>query len=462
MTQVEVGRLQEEFAGELVQPGDPKYESLRRVFNGSIDRRPAVIARCTSASDVAAAVNHGRREELPIAVHGGGHGVAGHAVCDDGVMVDLRPMKAIEIDPERWRARAQAGLTWGEFDTATQASGLAVTGGRMSTTGIAGFTLGSGSGWLERKLGLAADNLISAEVVLADGSLVRASEDENEDLFWGLRGASGNFGIVTMFEFQLHPVGPIVLGGLLLHPGRRAGEVLRFFREYMAQAPDEVGAAVALLTAPPEPFVPEEARGRPAVGIAVCYAGDPDEGAQVIAPLPEFGPPAVDLVQPMPYIAVQQLIDPTTPAGMQNHWGGEFLSDLPDEAIDALCSVAAPAPSPLSVVLVVPGGGQIARVGDDEMAIGQRQAPWNTHLLAMWADPADDKRNVDWLRELQVATAPYATGRAWLNFLGEEGENRVRRAVGDDKYDDLQRIKDRYDPQNIFQLNQNIRPSVSE
>jgi len=462
MTQVEVGRLQEELAGELVQPGDPRYESLRRVFNGSIDRRPAVIARCKSASDVAAAVNHGRREGLPIAVHGGGHGVAGHAVCDDGVMIDLRPMKAIEIDPARRRARAQAGLTWGEFDAATQASGLAVTGGRMSTTGIAGFTLGSGSGWLERKLGLAADNLISTEVVLADGSLVRASGDENEDLFWGLRGGSGNFGIVTMFEFQLHPVGPIVLGGLLFHPGDRAGEVLRFFRDFMAEAPDEVGAAVALITAPPLPFVPEEAQGKPAAGIAVCYAGDPEEGAEVIAPLREFGPPVVDLVEPMPYTAVQQLIDPTTPAGMQNHWGGDFLADLPDEAIDALASAAANTPSPLSVVLVVPGGGQMARVGDDEMAIGQRQAPWNTHLLAMWADPADEKRNVDWLRQVQVASAPYTTGRAWLNFLGEEGEQRVRRAVGDDKYDELQRIKDRYDPQNVFHLNQNIRPSVSD
>ncbi len=459
MTEVAVGRLQEDFAGQLIGPEDPQYDSLRRVFNGSIDRRPAVIARCRDVSDVVAAVNYARHEGLPIAVHGGGHGVAGHAVCDDGVMVDLRPMKEIQIDSQRRVARAQAGLTWGELDAATQEYALAVTGGRMSTTGVSGFTLGSGSGWIERKFGLAADNLISAEVVLADGSLVTASDSENQDLFWGLRGGSGNFGIVTEFEFQLHPVGPMMLAGMLVHPGPRAGEVLRFFREFMADAPDEVGAALALLTAPPLDFVPEEARGKPAVGMIVCYVGDLNEGAKALAPLREFGPPAIDLVQPMPYTAVQQLIDPTTPAGMQNYWGGDFLADLPDEAIDALCSAAADPPSPLSVILVVPGGGQIARIDDDEMAIGQRQAPWNTHLLAMWADPADAKANVDWLRGVQVATAPYTTGRAWLNFLGEEGESRVRRALGEDKYERLQTIKARYDPQNLFNLNQNIRPN---
>lgn len=459
MTEVAVGRLQEEFAGQLVRPGDPQYDSLRRVFNGSIDRRPAVIARCRDVSDVVAAVNHARHEGLPIAVHGGGHGVAGHAVCDDGVMIDLRPMKEIQIDPQRRVARAQAGLTWGEFDAATQEFALAVTGGRMSTTGISGFTLGSGSGWIERKFGLAADNLISAEVVLADGSLVTASESENEDLFWGLRGGSGNFGIVTEFEFQLHPVGPTMLGGMLVHPGPRAGEVLRFFREFMADAPDEIGAAVALITAPPLDFVPEEARGKPAVGMIVTYAGDLNDGAKALAPLREFGPPAIDLVAPMPYTAVQQLIDPTTPPGMQNYWGGDFLADLPDEAIDALCSAAAAPPSPLSVILVVPGGGQISRIDDDAMAIGQRQAPWNTHLLAMWADPRDSKANIDWLRGVQVATAPYTTGHAWLNFLGEEGESRVRRALGEDKYERLQGIKHRYDPQNLFNLNQNIRPT---
>jgi FAD/FMN-containing dehydrogenase len=376
-------------------------------------------------------------------------------------MIDLRPMKRIHIDVRRWLARAEPGLTWGEFDAETGAHGLAVTGGRVSGTGIAGLTLGSGSGWLERKLGLTADSLLSAEVVLADGSLVTASESEHADLFWGLRGGSGNFGVVTTFEFQLHSVGPIVLGGMLLHSGERAGEVLRHFRDFMAGAPDEVGAGAALITAPPEPFVPETARGRLAVAIVICYAGDPEEGERAVAPLREFGPPVADLVAPMPYSAVQQLIDPALPAGLRNHWGGDFLHDLTDEAIDVFCAAAAAKPSPFTQILLVPGGGQITRVDDDAMAIGQRQAPWNTHLLAVWEEPAHDRRNLDWLRELKAACAPYTTGHAWLNFLTEGGEQRVRRALGAEKYERLQRIKDRYDPENLFQLNQNIRPTAS-
>ena len=294
MTAIAADALQTAFAGELLVPGDAKYDELRRVFNGMIDRCPAVIARCTCTADVVAAVNHGREHGLPVAVHGGGHGVAGHAVCEGGVMIDLRPLKGVEIDPQRRTTRAQAGLTWGEFDAATQEHGLAVTGGRMSTTGIAGLTLGSGSGWLERKFGLSADNLLSAEVVLADGSVVTASEQENPDLFWGLRGGSGNFGVVTEFEFQLHPVGPMLFGGMVLYPGDCAREVLRSFRQFMAEAPDEVGGAAALITAPHAPFVPEEARGKPAVGIIACYVGEPDEGEQMLAPLRHFGRPAAE------------------------------------------------------------------------------------------------------------------------------------------------------------------------
>ncbi len=461
MTGTAIDRLQDEFTGELVPPSDPEYDSLRRVFNGMIDRRPAVVARCGRPADVSVAVNHARDHGMPISVHGGGHGVSGHAVCDEGVMIDLRPMKKIDIDADRRIARAQGGLTWGDFDAATQEHGLAVTGGRMSTTGVAGFTLGSGSGWLERKLGLAADNLVSAQVVLADGSVVTASEHENPDLFWGLRGGGGNFGVVTEFEFRLHPVGPILLGGMLAHPGERAPEVLRFFRDFMAEAPDEVGAAAALITAPNAPFVPEPARGKPAVGIIACYVGEPQEGERALAPLRAFGPPVVDLVQPMPYTAVQRLIDPNAPAGMQNYWGGDFLSELSDDAIAVFCSAAASVPSPLSQILIIPGGGQLARVSENAMAIGQRHAPWNTHLIGMWSDPAETKRNVDWVRELRAGSAPYTTGRAFLNFLGEEGDLRVRRALGDDKYERLQRIKDRYDPENVFRLNQNIAPSHS-
>jgi FAD/FMN-containing dehydrogenase len=368
-------------------------------------------------------------------------------------------MKQIEIDAPRRRARVEAGVTWRELDAASQAEGLAVTGGRVSSTGVAGFTLGSGSGWLERKLGLAGDSLLSAEVVLADGKVLTASEDEHADLFWGLRGGSGNFGIVTTFEFALHPVGPIVLGGMLLYAGAQAPEALRVFRDFMADAPDELGAGAALITAPPAPFLPEPARGRAALGIVICYAGELAEGERVIAPLREYGPAAADLVQPMPYTAVQQLIDPTMPAGMHNHWGGDFLADLPDGAIDTFCAAADAVPSPLTQILIVPGGGHFARVDDDAMAIGQRQAPWNTHLLTIWSDPADSARNLVWLRSLQTAIDPYATGRAWRNFLGEEGESRVRRAVGDRKYERLQSIKRRYDVDNVFHLNQNVVPS---
>jgi FAD/FMN-containing dehydrogenase len=448
------------FDGEISTPGDPAYDERRRIFNGMIDRRPALIARCTSTGDVAAAVGYARGRALPIAVHGGGHGVPGHAVCDGGVMIDLRGMKRIKIDAGARRVHAQAGLTWGELDAATQGYGLAVTGGRMSTTGVAGFTLGSGSGWLERKLGLAADNLRSAEVVLADGSIVHASEREHPDLFWALRGGGGNFGIVTSFEFALHPVGPVLLGGMLMHPGPRASEVLAFFAEYMADAPDEVGAAVALVTAPSAPFVPEHARGKPAVGIIVCYAGSVEEGERVLQPLRSFGPPPLDMVAPMPYTEVQRLIDAQAPTGLRNYWGGDFLPSLGAGAIEALCAAHVSAPSPLSQIIVVPGGGQLGRVPEDAMALGHRDAAFNTHLIAMWEDPDDDERNIAWLRGLQDACRPHTDGGAFLNFVGDPHEDRVRRALGDAKYERLVQIKDAYDPDNVFRLNHNVRPSA--
>lgn len=451
--------LEETFRGDLVGPNEADYDSLRRVFNGMIDRRPALIARPSGPADVIAAVGHAREHGLEISVHGGGHGVAGHAVTEGGLMVDLRAMKGVKIDPERRIVHAQAGLTWGELDQETQAFGLAVTGGRMSTTGVAGFTLGSGSGWLERKLGLAADNLISADVVLADGRLVTASEREHPDLFWGLRGGGGNFGIVTSFEFRLHPIGPLLLGGMLMHPGPRAGDVLRFFRQYMADAPDEVGAAVALITAPPAPFVPEPARGKPAVGVIACYAGPLDEGNEVLRPLREFGPPVIDMVAPMPYTEIQRLLDPSNPRGMRNHWAGEFHPELSDELIDALVTAAVEVPSPLTQIVIIPAGGAIARVPDDASALGERQAAYHSHLLAMWPDAADDERNVGWLRQLREAIRPHTTGRSYANFLAVGAENRLEAAYGPERHARLVDIKDRYDPHNLFCVNQNIRPS---
>jgi FAD/FMN-containing dehydrogenase len=303
------------FRGELIRSQDDSYDAARAVFNAMIDRRPALIARCTGVADVTAAVNFARENELVVAVRGGGHSVPGYATCDGGIVIDLSPMKGVWVDPEARTVRAQAGLTWGEFDRETQHFGLAVTGGRVTHTGIAGETLGSGSGWLERKYGLTCDNLLSVEVVTANGEFLKASEKENEDLFWGLKGGGGNFRIVTSFEFRLHPAGPIVLGGVLLHPFSRAKELLRFWRDYIEAAPDELSVSPAILTAPPAPFVPEHMKGQLAAGLIVCYAGSPQEGEAVVRPLKEFGPPEVDLVQPMPYTVLQTLIDPANPRG---------------------------------------------------------------------------------------------------------------------------------------------------
>jgi hypothetical protein len=451
----------EGFGGQLLHPGEAGYDEARAVFNGMIDRSPAVIARCASAGDVAAAVALAREQHLPLSVYGGGHGVTGSAVCDAGVCVDLRGMKGIAVDPEARRVRAEAGLTWGELDAATQEHGLAVTGGRVSTTGVAGLTLGSGSGWLERKLGFVCDNLVEAEVVTADGRTVLASETENPDLFWALRGGGGNFGVVTAFHLRLHPIGPIVLGGMLMYPAPMAGDLLRFFRDFMAEAPDEVGAGVAFITAPPEEFVPEPVRGQPVVGAVLCYAGPVEEGEEVLRPLREFGPPGIDMVGPMPYVAVQQLLDAAAPKGMQNYWTADFLEDLSDEAVDVLVGHATQPVSPLTQILVVPGGGALARVDEEATAFGQRQAPWNVHYLSMWPDPADDARNIAYTRAVATAMQPWTTGRVYLNFIGDEGQGRVAAAYGPEKFARLQALKATWDPENLFRHNQNIPPAAT-
>ena len=449
------------FRGEIVGRSHPRYDELRRVFNGLVDRRPALIARCTNARDVSAAVNFAREARLPLSVYGGGHNVTGNAVCDDGVTIDLRPMKAIEIDPVARTCRAQAGLTWGELDAATQAHGLAVTGGRMSTTGLGGLVLGGGSGWIERKCGYSVDSLLSVETVTAGGRILTASQSENADLFWGTRGGGGNFGVVTSFEFRLHPIGPTVLGGMLMYPAPMAAAVLRNFDEVMADAPDEVGGGVVLLTAPPEEFVPEPVRGQPVVGMVVSYAGPLDEAEEALRPLREFGPPAIDMVEPMPYTALQQLIDPSFPSGLRNYWTGDFLTGLPDEAIETLCRFHLSKPSPLTGIIIFPGGGALTRVPDGTMAIGQRQAPLNIHITSLWPDPADDDANIAWTRELGASLKPFTTGRVYVNFIGDEGQDRVIASFGREGYARLQALKDRYDPENLFRSNQNIKPNGS-
>ncbi|MFC4784263.1 FAD-binding oxidoreductase [Nocardioides sp. MAHUQ-72] len=448
------------YAGLTVRPGDHGYDEARRVFNGLVDRRPDRILRPSDTGEVAAAVRSVVDAAQPLTVYGGGHGVIGSAVVDGAVCLDLRALAAVEVLPEERIARVGGGATWGQVDAATQQHGLAVTGGRVTTTGVAGLTLGSGSGWLERRCGLTCDSLLSMEVVTADGRVVTASAQENPDLFWALRGGGGNFGVVTEFTFGLHEVGPLVLGGMLLYPGFLARDLIAFWRDLVQDAPDALGSGVALVTAPPAEFVPEPARGQPAAGVIVCWAGDIEEGDAFLAPLRDFGPPAVDLVQPMPYTAVQQLLDQANPSGMHNYWSGDFLAELPDEAVERLVAQAQPAPSPMTQIILVQGGGAISRVGEDETAFGQRQAPYNLHYLGMWPpDHAEDERNIGFIRELAAAMKPWTTGNAYLNFIGEEGLGRVEAAFGPEKFARLQAIKDAWDPTNVFRHNQNIPPS---
>jgi FAD/FMN-containing dehydrogenase len=329
----------------------------------------------------------------------------------------------------------------------------------VSTTGVAGLALGSGSGWLERKLGYVCDNLEAVDLVTADGRLVTASESENPDLFWGVRGGGGNFGVATSLHLRLHPIGPIVYGGMLMYPAAAAGELLRTYRDFMTKAPDEVGCGLAFITAPPEEFVPEPVRGQPVIGIVCCYAGDAADGPDAYAPLRELPYLGVDMLAEMPYVAVQQLLDAPNPKGLHNYWTADFLEELPDEAIDVLAEKATKPVSPMTQILVIPGGGAVARVDEDAMAFGQRSAPWNMHYLSMWPDPADTETNIAYTRDLASALKPWATGRAYLNFIGDEGAGRVEAAFGPEKYARLARLKREWDPTNLFRHNQNITPA---
>src|SRR5256714_2324619 len=449
------------FGGTLLQPADEGYDEARKVWNGLSDRHPALIAHCSSAKDVIAAVNFARDNDLLVSVRGGGHSAPGYATCDGGIVIDLSPMKAIEVDPDARIARADAGLTWGEFDAATQEHGLAVTGGRFSTTGIAGLTLGSGSGWLERKCGLTADNLLSVDLVTADGEMLTASEDENSELFWGVRGGGGNFGIVTSFTYKLCKVGPLIYGGLMAALPERAGDILRFMREYMADAPEDLGAAVAFVSAPPEPFVPAEMHFKPVVGIVICWTGDHDEGERVVAPIREVAQPVLDMVQPMPYTALQTMLDAGGPKGIRGYMKAEFLEEMNDDAVEILTDRGLSRAGPMAQIIIEPMGGAIGRVGEDDTALGRRDVAWCYHALAMWMEPDQETADAHtaWARGLADEIRPHTTTGVYLNFTSDEGEDRVRSTYGPEKYDRLVALKDRYDPDNLFRLNQNIKPS---
>jgi FAD/FMN-containing dehydrogenase len=447
------------FTGELLSPADAGYDDARQVWNGAIDRRPALIARCAGVADVVGALRHAREHDLLVAVRGGGHGVAGQAVCDDGIVIDLSPMRGIEVDPAGRTARAQAGVLWGEIDGATQAHGLATVGGIVTHTGIAGLTLGGGIGWLMRRHGATVDNLLSAEVVTADGAVLRASAQEHPELFWGLRGGGGNFGIVTSFQYALHALGPTVLAGPIVYALDDAPEVLRLYRDYVAQAPDELTTILTLRQAPPLPFLPAAVHGRPVLMVSVCYAGPVPRGEDVLAPLRGFGTPLVDAIGPRPYVELQSLYNAGVPHGWHYYWKSWELPPLQDAAIDTLVEQAARIDSPRSYVIVFQLGGALARVGEHETAYGQRDAAHNVNINAVWLpdDPARDE-HVRWARECYAALEPFATGRAYVNFLADEGQERVRAAYGEERYARLVALKRAHDPDNVFRLNQNIDP----
>jgi hypothetical protein len=453
-----LSELEASFAGELVSPDDATYDRHRAVWNGSIDRHPALIARCTRASDVSAAVTFARQTGLPLAVKGGGHSFPGQSVCDDGIVVDLGEMKGIAVDPQTRTATAEAGVLLGELDRETQAYGLAVPAGIVTHTGLAGLTLGGGIGWLQRKYGLTIDQLLSVDLITAEGEPVKASETENADLFWGVRGGGGNFGVVTRFEFRLNPLGPNVVSGPVFWPIEESPNVLRFYRDWIAAAPDDLMTIVIHRKAPPLPFIPPEFHGKPVVAVVCCYAGSVEEGEEVVAPLKAFGSPVLDLCEPKPFLEHQSMFDPSYPHGQWYYMRACDVAELSDEVIDITVEHAMRIRSPLTAFPIWQMGGAISRVGEGETAFSGRGAGHTFNITAATAgrDGFDEER--EWVRDFWSALEPHHTSGVYVNFLMNEGEDRVREAYGTEKYDRLKALKRRYDPDNLFRLNQNIPP----
>jgi FAD/FMN-containing dehydrogenase len=442
--------LADSLRGRLLRCGEGGYEEARKVWNGMIDRRPALIARCAGPADVVAAVRFARTHGLLLSVKGGGHNITGNAVCEGGLMIDLSPMKSVRVDPAGHTARAEAGLTWGEYNRETQAFGLASTGGVVSTTGIAGLTLGGGLGWLMGKHGLSCDNLISADLVTAEGELLTTSAERHPELFWGLRGGGGNFGVVTSFEYKLHPVGP-VLAGMVLHPMAKAKEVLRFYRDFARHCPDEALAAAALMTSP---------EGEPVVAIIVSYIGDSRTGEAVLAPLRKFGSPLLDTIAPTSYVQLNTLFDAAVPyGGVQRYWKSSFLSELGDELLDIMIARSAKMLSPMSMVLFFHMHGAATRVDPKETAFGLRHDQWDYDVISQWSDPTETADHIQWTREFWTAVEPFATGEVYVNHLDAEEGTRIRAAYSDN-YGRLVALKNKYDPTNLFRLNQNIKPTA--
>ncbi len=443
-------KFESSLRGDVLRPDHSAYDPARALYNAMIDKHPALIVRCRATSDVVRALEFARGHQLLVAVRGGGHNVAGKALCDGGMVIDLSGMKRMQVDPTARTVQSEAGLTWGEFDRETQEHGLATTGGFISTTGIAGLTLGGGLGWLMRKYGLSCDNLRSVEIVTADGQVRTADATENPDLFWGVRGGGGNFGVVTSFEYRLHPVGQM-LAGVVFFPLEQANDGLRFYRDLMDSAPDELMAYAVFLTSP---------EGAKMFAVPVCFVGPMESAEKILRPLRSHPRVAADTVQPMAYREIQSMFDPALPAGRLNYWKSSFLRELSDGAIETLAAHFAESASPFSIVALEPFGGAVARVGVDETAFPHRRAPYTLVIPAIWTDPAESAMHTRWAREFWEAMQPFSSEAVYVNYLDADDTDRVRAAYGTATYERLRLLKERYDPENFFRMNQNVGPAT--
>ncbi len=460
IAELALSELRKSLRGRLLFPGEQAYEEARKIHNAMIDRHPAVIVRCAGVADVMATVKFARSQGIRTSVRGTGHNVAGISLCDDGLVIDLSAMKGIHVNPVARTARVEPGVTWGEMNHDLQAFGLAATGGYVGTTGVGGLTLGGGLGWMVRKHGCALDNLLSADVVTAEGELVRASAKENVDLFWGIRGGGGNFGIVTSFEFQVHPAGT-VLAGLVMHPLSKGREAMRFWRKYEEAAAEEMSNSVVIFTACTELPVPDMLRREPIVALGGVWVGPLEEGERALRPLREYGPPAADIYQPMPYSAAQTMADFLWPKGLYSYWKSSFLKSLSDGAIDTIVDFCAKTPSPRTVGVIEHDGDSVwSRVPEDATAFGHRNWPYNMVITTMWTDPKDSDANIQWTRNFWEAMKPFLAEAVYVNYLGDVEEEGVRSAYGK-KYERLAALKQKYDPTNFFCMNQNIKPNAA-
>ncbi|MBA2759464.1 MAG: FAD-binding oxidoreductase [Chloroflexia bacterium] len=456
VTAEQIGQLAANLRGDLILPSDPDYESVRAVYNGMIDKRPAMIARCADVADVIAAVTFARKHDLLLAIRGGGHHGAGLGTCDAGLVIDLSQMKGIRVDPESRSVRVEGGCTWGEVDHATHAFGMATPSGFISTTGVGGLTLGGGLGYLTRKYGLTIDNLLAVDIVLADGSFVTANADQHADLFWAVRGGGGNFGVVTSFLFRLHPVSTVV-GGPTLWPIDQAAEVMRWYRDFITEAPEDLNGWFGILVVPPAPTFPEDLHLKTMCGIVWCYTGPEERADEVFAPVQEVGAPALHGVGAMPYPVLQSAFDGLFTPGLQWYWKADFVDELSDEAIERHLEFAAEIPTMLSTMHLYPINGAAHRVGKDDTAWGYRDATWGMVIAGVDPDPANAEKISTWARDYWQAIHPYSAGGAYVNMMMEEGPDRIRAAYRDN-YERLVEVKTRYDPSNLFCVNLNIKP----